>query len=113
MLLATLGGLLTILAASAVDGMDLTAGTIAGLLVVLGLGAAAWASIGTVLSASIPTVDRSWPVFAATYLPVVFLSGSFGTMDGLPGWLTAIVDQLPARPMVTAASRLRVAARPG
>jgi hypothetical protein len=51
-----------------------------GLVVVLALGAATWASIGTAVSALIPSAEAAWPLLALTYLPLVVLSGSFGSV---------------------------------
>lgn len=104
--LAAVGGVVTALVGSAVDGTDLTAADTIGLLAVLILGAATWACLGTLASAVIPSVEASYPVLAVTYLPVVFLSGSFGAIGGLPRWLATIVNALPARPMIDGASRL-------
>jgi ABC-2 type transport system permease protein len=75
-------------------------GTIVDLSLILTLGAATWASIGTVASALIPTTEAAWPLLGVTYLPLVILSGSFGTVSGQPGWLATGIDYLPVRPII-------------
>ena len=103
-LLAAAGGVLTALAGSAGYSVHMSPGTLAYLLLVLLLGAAAWASIGTAVSAMIPTVDAAWPILAVTYLPIVVLSGGFGAVSAEPGWLATIVGCLPVQPMVHSAT---------
>jgi ABC-type multidrug transport system permease subunit len=38
------------------------------------------------------------------YLPLVFLSGAFGSIASLPHWLTTAMTYLPAQPVVDAMS---------
>jgi ABC-2 type transport system permease protein len=82
-----------------------------GLVVVLVVGAMAWASIGTALSAFIPSAEAAWPILAVTYLPVLALSGGFGALS-VPGWLATVVDCLPAAPLIDAAARALSGATP-
>ena len=89
-LLAVIGGALTTLVATAHDHIPLSLGTIADLSLILTLGAATWASIGTAASALIPTTEAAWPLLGATYLPLVILSGGLGVVSGQPaGWPSA------------------------
>lgn len=104
-LLATIGGALTALVGIAAYHLHCDIGAIPYLVVALIVGAAAWASIGTAASALIPTVEAAWPLLGATYLPIVILSGSFGTVSSEPRWLTTIMDYLPVQPIITSATR--------
>ena len=94
------GGTLTALVGSAHDHLRLSLGTIADLSLILTLGAATWASIGTAVCALIPTTEAAWPLLGVTYLPLVILSGSFGNVSGQPGWLATGIDYLPVRPII-------------
>lgn len=99
-LLAAIGGALTALVGSAHDHIRLSLGRIADLSLILTLGAATWASIGTAASALIPTTEAAWPLLGVTYLPLVILSGSLGTVNGQPGWLATCIDYLPVHPII-------------
>ena len=83
----------------------MTAGTFAAVLAALTLGALAWAAPGTAASIVVPTAEATFPVIGPTYLPVILLSGVFGTIPGEPGWLTTAVHYLPAYPLIEAVSR--------
>lgn len=69
------------------------------------LGALALAAIGTAVTALIPTAQAAQPVLMLIYLPLVFLSGSFGPVSNLPGWVGTAVTYLPAQPMIDAITR--------
>ena len=105
MLLAAAGGVLTAVVGGADYHLTLTATRLAELAAVLLLGAATWASIGTAASCLIPTVEAAWPLLGLTYLPVVILSGGFGSVGAQAGWLTTAVSYLPVQPVVHGASR--------
>ena len=90
----------TALEGSAHDHIPLSLGTIADLSLILTLGAATWASTHTAASALIPTTEAAWPLLGVTYLPLVILSGSFGTVSGQPGWLATCIDYLPVHPII-------------
>lgn len=76
----------------------------AGLLATLTVGAVAWAAVGTAACALIARVETAWPALGATYLPLMLLSGGLGAV-ALPGWLGAVVQWLPAQPLMDAAQR--------
>ena len=85
--------------------LRLGAGSMISLLVIVTVGAAAWAAVGTAVTAFITTTDSASPVLMITYLPVVLLSGAFGSLGGLPGWITTLMSYLPATPLIDAATR--------
>jgi ABC-2 type transport system permease protein len=72
------------------------------LLLVTLLGALCWAALGTAVTAFIPDAGSSGSLLAATYLPVVFVSGVFVPVSAEPGWLAAVAGWLPAEPFVHA-----------
>jgi ABC-2 type transport system permease protein len=104
-LLAVAGGVLTAFVGTTDYNLEPSLASIAQLGLVLVLGAATWASIGTVASALIPTVEAAWPLLGLTYLPVVILSGSFGTVSAEPGWLAQVMTYLPVQPIIDSAAR--------
>ncbi len=104
-LVAAAGGAVAVVAGAVAYGLRVDARGILTLAVVLVLGSAVGASIATAISGLIPSADAAWPLLAATYLPVVGLSGGFGSVAAEPGWLATLVDGLPARPIVDGASR--------
>jgi hypothetical protein len=87
--LAVAGGAVTVLAGVVLYGAS------PAVLTVLPLGAVTWASLGTAVSALVPTAEAAWPVLGATYVPVVLLSGGVGSPD-LPR-LAGRARALPAR----------------
>lgn len=103
-LLAAAGGILTAVLGSADYHLTLSADELAELAGMLLLGAATWASVGTAVSAFILTVEAAWPLLGLTYLPLVILSGSFGSVGGQPGWLTTTVSFLPVAPIIHGAT---------
>jgi ABC-2 type transport system permease protein len=102
-LVAVAGGVITVLAGATLEGADLH--LTPGLVAVMALGAATWASIGTAVSALIPSAEAAWPLLAVTYLPLVVLSGSFGSVSSEPAWLASAMRFLPAEPVVDGATR--------
>jgi ABC-2 type transport system permease protein len=86
-------------------GTRLDAGAAVGLLVAVGLGALAWAATATALTGVIPDVEGASPILTLTYLPVILVSGIFGSLDSQPHWLTTLAGWLPAQPMIDAAAR--------
>jgi ABC-2 type transport system permease protein len=104
-LLADAAGVVVVLLGVAMAGLPVTAGTFAALLAALTLGGLAWAAVGTAATIVVPTAEATFPVIGVTYLPLILLSGVFGTIPGEPGWLTTAVHYLPVYPLVEAVSR--------
>jgi ABC-2 type transport system permease protein len=95
-------GAITVLAGVTLYHAQLRAGAALSLLVALALGALAWASVGTAVTAFIPTAEAAQPLLSLSYFPVMLLSGVLGTLSGAPGWLTTLLGYLPGRPAVDA-----------
>ncbi len=104
-LVAVMGGAVTVLAGVALYGAPLDARSAVGVLLALALGALAWAAPATALTGLIPNVESAWPIMSLTYLPVVLISGVFGTLGTEPGWLARIARALPAQPLIDAVTR--------
>jgi len=104
MLLAAAGGVLTAVIGASEYHLALTASAFAELAGVLLLGAAAWASVGTAVSALVPSVEAAWPLLGLTYLPAIILSGGFGSVGGEPEWLTTVMGYLPVAPVIHGAA---------
>jgi ABC-2 type transport system permease protein len=103
-LMALASGTLTVLAGVLLYHAQLRAGAALSLLVVLTLAALAWASVGTAVTAFIPSAEAAQPLLSLSYFPVMLLSGVFGTISGAPGWLTTLLGYLPGQPTVDAAT---------
>lgn len=84
--------------------LHLTAHAAVAMLVASTLGALALAAVGTAITALIPTSQGAQPVLMFIYLPLVFLSGSFGPNSNLPHWLTKAATYLPVQPIIDAVS---------
>jgi ABC-2 type transport system permease protein len=65
------------------------------LILVLLLGALAFAALGLGLTGVIRSAEGSSAVVNAIYLPMVFISGSFFSPDSFPSFIEAIADVLP------------------
>jgi ABC-2 type transport system permease protein len=70
------------------------------LVVVLLLGAAAFAALGTAISSLIHSAEGSSAVVNFVLLPMAFLSGGFGPTKSYPAVLRAIGDVLPLKYLV-------------
>lgn len=69
--------------------------TVLSLVLVLALGAAAFAALGVGLTAVIRSAEGSSAVVNAIYLPLTFISGSFFSSDAFPRVLRAVAEALP------------------
>ena len=67
----------------------------AALVPVLLLGATAFAGLGIGIASLIRSDEGASAVVNLVVLPMAFLSGSFGSTDGYPGFLQAVSDALP------------------
>jgi ABC-2 type transport system permease protein len=76
-----------------------------GALVSLALGALAWSATAMAVTGLIPNVASAWPVLMITYLPVILISGAFGSIGNEPHWLVTLANYLPARPVIDATTR--------
>jgi ABC-2 type transport system permease protein len=65
------------------------------LLVVLALGAVAFAAMGLGITGLVRSAEGSSAVINAVYLPMAIISGTFFTPKEYPGFLRAIADVLP------------------
>jgi ABC-2 type transport system permease protein len=108
-LVGVLAGAVTIAAAvlfygthfHAVPGEYLTGTSALAMLVVLALGALAWASTATAVTSVIPTVEAATPILMLTYFPIVIISGVLGNLNE-PHWLSTLATYLPAQPLIDA-----------
>ena len=70
------------------------------LALVIALGTLAFAALGTAVTRLIATADGAQPVLMFSYLPVLFLSGALGPVEGLPGWVADLMHRLPPGALV-------------
>lgn len=102
-------GVLTVMSAASVTlmllvswllfGLEIGPGALLGLAIVFVISSFTSAVLGLALSRAIPTVEAGVVVGTATLFPLLFVSGVFFPIDGMPGWLQTIIDGLPFAPM--------------
>ena len=75
-----------------------TGGTLAQVVVMLVVGAAAFCALGLAVTALIPNTDAAGPIVNATILPLLFLSGIFIAFDNdTPSWILWVARIFPVR----------------
>lgn len=99
-LAADFAGAVLIIVSVEMAKLHVTAHAILAMLAVGTLGALSFAAAGTALTALIPTAQSAQPILMLTYLPLVFLSGAFGSIPDLPHWLATTITYLPGQPVV-------------
>lgn len=82
-----------------VFGLQLRPMALVGLLIVFVVSSFTSAVLGMAVSRLIPTVEAGVVVGTATLFPLLFVSGVFFPIDGMPGPLQAAIDLLPFAPM--------------
>jgi ABC-2 type transport system permease protein len=103
-LMALGSGAITVLVGVLLYHASLGVGAGIDLVAALLLASLAWASVGTAVTALIPTAEAAQPLLSVSYFPVMLLSGAFGAIPGAPGWLTDLLGYLPGKPTVDAAT---------
>jgi ABC-2 type transport system permease protein len=83
----------------------MTATIAVGVLAAVVLGALAWSAAAMAVTGLIPNVASAWPILMISYLPVILISGGFGTTGGQPHWLNTLASYLPAQPIINATTR--------
>ncbi len=76
-------------------GVDFRTGTVLGLLVTLGLGAACFCALGLAVSGLCPNADAAPAIVNFSIFPLLFVSGIFFPLDNAPGWLTDVAKLFP------------------
>jgi len=92
---ALLQGVIILLFAPLV-GISLSAGTVLALLPLMFLLAASMGSLGVLLATRIRSMEAFQAVMQMLMFPVVFLSGVFFPLQGLPVWMNILVKINPA-----------------
>ena len=104
-LLADAAGLILVLVGVEMAGLHLTGSAIGGLLVAGSLGALALAAAGTAITPLLTSAQGANPLLTLTFIPLVIFSGGFGSLSGLPHWLSTVMSYLPAQPMIDGVTR--------
>jgi len=104
-LAADAAGAVLVLLSVEMAKLHVTAHAAAAMLVAGTLGALALAAIGTAITVLIPSSQAAQPVLMLVYLPLIFLSGSFGPTGNMPHWVATAVTYLPVQPMIDALTR--------
>lgn len=104
-LAADAAGAVLVLLSVEMAKLHLTGHAVLAMLAAGTLGALALAAAGTAITALISNAQAAQPVLMLVYLPLIFLSGSFGPTGNLPHWVVTAVSYLPVQPMIDALTR--------
>ena len=66
------------------------------------MAAATFLSVGFAIGAKASNVDSANMLAGMTVMPLVFLSGAWFPVGGLPGWLESVMEALPLAPLMEA-----------
>jgi ABC-2 type transport system permease protein len=102
-------GVLTVMSAASVTlmlavstlafGLRMRPLAIVGLVLVFVVASFTSSVLGLALTRAIPTVEAGVVVGTATLFPLLFISGVFFPIDGMPGPVQTVIDYLPFAPM--------------
>lgn len=93
--IASLQGIL-ILAFAPLIGVSLSIGTVLALLPLIFLLAASFGSFGVLLATRIRSMEAFQATMQMLMFPMIFLSGAFFPLQGLPQWMNVLVKVNPA-----------------
>jgi len=93
--IAMLQGIIILLFAPLI-GVSLSVWTVLALLPLMFLLAASMGSLGILLATRIRSMEAFQAVMQMVMFPMIFLSGVFFPMDGLPAWMSVLVKINPA-----------------
>lgn len=82
-------------------GLEIRPMALPGLLLAFVLASIASASLGIALTRVIPTLEGALVIGTATLFPILFISGVFFPLEGMPSAVTTVTDLLPFAPMNT------------
>lgn len=77
-------------------------GSPASLVVLTVVAASVFMSVGFAIGAIASNVDSANMLAGMTVMPLIFLSGAWFPIDGLPGWLETVMERLPLAPLMEA-----------
>lgn len=102
-LVITLGSvILMVVVALAAFDLELRLAALPALVLAVLLGGFTSGVLGMAITRLVPSVEAALIVSTTTLFPLMFLSGVFFPIDGLPNPLQAILDYLPFVPMIEA-----------
>jgi ABC-2 type transport system permease protein len=90
--------------AASTAGLHLTVAMAGGVLLATTLGSVTLAAAGTAVTPLLPPGQGAYSLLAITYLPLLVFAGAFGSVSGLPHWLTRTMTYLPVQPVADAAA---------
>jgi ABC-2 type transport system permease protein len=64
------------------------------------LGTATFTALGVAFTRLVTNADSAPALANAAYLPLLFLSGAWFPISGLPHWLATVADDFPLAPML-------------
>ena len=105
LIVGTLSGAITVAVSVWLCHTHISVPSALGVLATLALGALAWSAASMAFSGLIPNVASAWPILMIIYLPVILISGAFGSISNEPHWLVRLATYLPAEPVINATTR--------
>ena len=109
---ALLQGALILLLAPLI-GISLSAGTVLALLPLMFLLAVSMGALGVLLATRIRSMEAFQATMQMLMFPMVFLSGAFFPLQGLPAWMNVLVTVNPATYGITPIRQVILGAVPG
>jgi ABC-2 type transport system permease protein len=104
-LIITIGSvILMVVVALAAFDLEMRPAVIPALTLAVLLGGFTSGVLGMAVTRLVPSVEAALIVSTTTLFPLMFLSGVFFPVDGLPAFLQTILDYLPFVPMIEAVS---------
>jgi ABC-2 type transport system permease protein len=103
--MADLAGVILLMVGVGMAGLHISAAAVGSLLLANTIGGIALAAAGTAITPLVPTTQGANGMLALTYLPLLIFSGGFGTISGLPHWLSELMTYLPVQPVVNASTQ--------
>lgn len=94
-------------------GVSLTVGAVLAVLPLMFLLSASMGSLGILLATRIRSMEAFQAVMQMLMFPMVFLSGVFFPVQGLPGWMNVLVKINPATYGIAAIRQVMLPALPG
>lgn len=86
-------------------GVDVPWGRLPVALLVLAVGAAAFAALGLAVAGAAPNAQTAPAVANGVIIPLAFVSGVFFPVEAAPGWIGVLAGLFPLRPLVVAFAR--------
>lgn len=100
--LAASAGVVLLVVGKSAFGVGIGLGPLVAVAITFVLGAASCCALAFLVASMIPSPDTAQPVVQFAMFPVLFVSGIWFSVDGMPAGLTAVADALPVKHLADA-----------